>query len=333
SPLPSQAIPDHGGLVTLAELRERAAAARSGHEPEASAVRDLLGWAATAVEDRPKPKEPLKIGGTTGSFVDDTATAYGLALAWGVSDDPRYAEAARDDVRAWVQTTKTLEDACPDGGECQTSLIVSRVAPGFVFAMDLTSTAPGADPADDAAFRAWLTAVILPAASRRSNNWGDAGAFLRVAATDYLGDDAGLEDALGFWHEQLDRIEPSGEIPEETRRGSSGLSYTQEALLYRLAVARIAERRDVDLWDARGAGGGTLKAAVDLAARYQADPSGWPFGGRVDNPTVGPGWELAYAHWPEPAIAALIRDLRPFGADGHSAIRWTTLTNGIPIQP
>ena len=322
---------DRGYLVSLDELRARAARAAAGTEPEATALADLLAWAATAVDGNPDPKEPLRIDGTTGSFVDDSATAYGLALAWGVSGDLRDATAARRFVNAWVERTRTLVGACPTGGDCQTSLVVSRAAPGFVFAVDLL-TPSGVLTADDlSAFHAWLSTVILPAASQRTNNWGDAGVFLRVVATDALGDTAGFSAAIDAWRAQLDLVAADGHIPEEVRRGSSGLSYTQEALMYKLAVAVIAGRRGIDLWNVRGAGGGTLKSAVEFDARYQLNSAGWPYASPVDVPATGPGWELAYAEWPEPAFVSLLEPVRPLGWPGHSAVRWTTLTNGIPF--
>ena len=308
------------------------ARAAAGHQPERAALADLLAWAKVAVKRHPRPTEPLRITGTTGRFVDDSATAYGLALAWGATGDRRYATAARSFVMAWVAATRTLKDACPDRGDCQTSLIVSRTAPDFVFAVDLLAPSRVVSPADRAAFSAWLRTVILPAASTRSNNWGDAGVFLRVVGTDFLNDSAGFAAALAAWRSQLDLVASDGHIPEEVRRGSAGLSYTQEALLYKLAVARIAERRGVDLWDARGALGGTLHGAVDLAARYWAHPKRWPWDAHVNVPDPSPGWELAFAHWRDPAYAAILAPGRPYGSDGHSAIRWTTLTNGIPLR-
>jgi hypothetical protein len=42
-------------------------------------------------------------------------------------------------------------------------------------------------------------------------------------------------------------------------------------------------------------------------------------------------WEIAYQHWHDPGWPAIFAADRPFGADGHSAIRWTTMTNGVPI--
>jgi len=323
---------DRGYLVSLAELRSRVVRAKAGEEPEASALRDLLKWADEAVLGQPKPKEPLRINGTTGSFVDDSATAYGLALAWGATGDTRYAAAARSFVMAWVTTTRTLENTCPDRG-CQTSLIIGRTAPGFVFAMDLLGSSGVVSAADSATFREWLGTVILPAASLRPSNWGDAGAFLRAVANDYLDDRSGFDAAIATWHQHLDLVAPDGHIPEEVRRASAGLSYTQEALMYKLAVARIAERRGIDLWDASGSAGGTLKKAVDFMATAWSQPDQWQYDPHVTVPAPGPGWELAYAHWPIPTYAAIFESDRPFGGNGHSAVRWTTLTNGIPIAP
>ena len=324
--------PDIVGLASLGELRERGRRAAQGIEPDATAVRQLLTWAATARDHEPDPAARLRIDGTEGPFVDDTGIAYGLALAWAVGGDPADARAALGIVMAWVRTTTRLVNACPDGGECQTALIVSRNAPGFVFAMELVDASGVASSADSAAFDAWLRDLILPSASTRENNWGDAGAFLRAAATARLGDAAGWAAALDFWRVQTGRIDPDGQIPEEVRRGSSGLSYTQEALLYKVAVARLAERRGEDLWSYRASNGGTLQAAVDFAARSMEDPRIWPER-TVDRPDAAPIWEVIEQHWPSAAAAALVREGRPFGEDGHSAIRWTTVTNGVVLAP
>lgn len=150
-------------------------------------------------------------------------------------------------------------------------------------------------------------------------------------ATDFLADSAGFAAAIGAWRTQLDLVARDGHIPEEVRRGSAGLSSSQEALLYKLAVARIAERRGIDLWDARGALGGTLLGAVDLVARSLAHPRRWPWARGVTVPDPSPGWELAFAHWHDPAFVPVLGPRRPYGSVGHSAIRWTTLTNGVPL--
>ncbi len=322
---------DRGYLVTLDELRDTVDRAKLGHEPERTAVTDLMAWAPGALAVPASPSEPLRITDTEAPFVDDTARAYGLALAYGVSGDLRYAEAARAIVDAWVTTTHTTKDTCPQDGACETSLVIGRAAPGFVFAVDLIADSRAWSTGDDAAFRTWLRDIILPTASLRDNNWGDAGLLLRASATDWLGDDAGFSAAMTDWRRRIDLIEPDGSIPEETRRGTAGMMYTQEALLYKVAVARIAERRGVDLWSSIGAKGGSLKLAVDLLADYWAHPEDWPYQVDVSPPDPGPMWEIAYQHWGEAAYARIIEGTRPFGAEGHSAVRWTTLTNGVPI--
>jgi hypothetical protein len=121
----------------------------------------------------------------------------------------RYADAAREYIMAWVRTTNRLLNVCPDDGACQTSLIVGRVAPGFVYAADLIHPANVLTASDDAAFRAWLHDLILPALSVRPSNWGDAGNFSRAVISDYLGDRTGFAKALDEWRQRIDLIQAS----------------------------------------------------------------------------------------------------------------------------
>jgi hypothetical protein len=321
-----------GYLTSVAELQDRARRAASGEEPYASAVADLLDDASRTVNRAPRPEEPLQIEGTEGPFVDDSAAAYGLALAWVITGDDAYATASAGYIDAWVRTTRTTVGTCPDDGRCQTSLIIGRTAPGFIFAADLLAGSSAFTSEDAAAFRAWLRTVILPAASELPNNWGDAGTFLRVAATDYLGDTDGLRSAIERWYVQQDRIAADGHIPEETRRGTSGMSYTQEALQYKVGAAVIAGRYGLDLWAYRGEGGATLEVAIDYLASYWFRPTAWPWDPNVERPSTGPFWEIAFQRSRDPAFVPIIEERRPFGSQGHSALRWTTLTNGISLD-
>jgi Alginate lyase len=321
-----------GYLAERSDLIERAALARTGVQPYAAALDDLVVWARGAVRRDPRPAVRLRIRGTEGPFVDDTATAYGLALAHVMTGERRYGEAAARFIMAWVDTTTSTRGTCKNDGACQTSLIISRTVPGFVFAADLLQ---GSDVFDDASrerLRIWLQDVMLPTASELDNNWGDAGTFTRIALTTYLGDQAGFDSAIQKWHELLDLVKPDGHIPAEVARGRGGIGYTQEALDYKVAAAMIAERRGVDLWDYAGSGGGSLKGALDYLATYMAHPSRWPWYDGVRRWPPSAVWELAYSHWHDPAYAALVLEGRPYGSDGHSAVRWTTLTNGIPID-
>lgn len=334
SPSPSSSPPPlvGGYLATHDDLVARAALAAAGKAPYRAAVADLKAWARQAVVHRPHPATSLRIKKTEGSFVDDTATAYGLALTYVITGEKRYGVAAARFIMAWVDTTKSTRDTCRNDGACQTSLIIGRTAPGFVFAADLLRDSGLFTKAKDARFRTWLRRVILPTASELPNNWGDAGTFMRIVVTDYLGDTAGFAAALAKWRSLMDLVAADGHIPLEVARGHSGMGYTQEALDYKVAVAVIAARRGVDLWSYVGRNGSSLKRAVDYLARYMRNKSGWPWNSQVRRPPPSPMWELAYARWRDPDYRRLVKERRPFGVLGHSAIRWTTVTNGIPIK-
>jgi hypothetical protein len=129
----------------------------------------------------------------------------------------------------------------------------------------------------------------------------------------------------------MDLVASDGHIPEEVRRGEDGITYTQEAIQYKVGSAVLAARRGIDLWSYRGTGGATLKTAVDYLAGFADTGAQWPWDARAQFPTPGPLWELVHAHWPEPRYEALVMAGRPFGDDGHSAIRWTTITSAGPL--
>ncbi len=323
-----------GYLASIDELRARSELAAAGQEPYAAAATDLFEDADAALGREPRPQEPIEINGTEGPFVDDSATAYGLALAYALSGDDAYAIAAARYIDAWVSTTRTTVGTCADDGRCQTSLIIGRTASAFVFAADLIAESPAIDAGAQAKLDTWLRDVILPTASTLENNWGDTGAFLRVTITDRLDDDAGLRAAIDQWYTQQDRVAADGHLPEETRRGTAGISYTQDALQYRVGAAVIAERRGVDLWSYRGAGGATLRDAIDYLADHWSHPADWPWADGATLPSTGPFWEIAYQRFGDPRYVPILLGRRPYGSQGHSALRWTTLTNGIPLpQP
>ena len=322
-----------GYLVSPDELRRRGDMAAKGEEPYASAVINLMEWAHDAVNDPPHPTHPLRIVGTDNEFVDDARRAYGLGLAYGLTGDEQYAQAARRTIRSWIDVATTTTDTCNDNGGCHTSLIIGRAGAGFAFGADLIADSQYWTAEDRDDLQAWMRNVLLPAASHRINNWGDAGTFLRVVAADYAGDQREFDLAIDKWRSLMDLIEPDGRIPEEVRRGAAGISYTQEALQYKVAVARIAERRGIDLWDYVGAQGGTLRKAIERLAYYWHRPAEWPDYVGPTIPSTGPLWEIAYAHWQDERWLSILLDDRPYGDRGHSAIRWTTLTNGIPVGP
>ena len=144
-----------GYLADRAAIEQRVQWAHDGLEPFATGLRDLIDFADQARLDDPRPREPLNISGTDGPFVEDAAAAYGLAIAYVATGDTGYAEAAARYLMAWATTNRTTRNTCTDSG-CQTSLIISRNAPGFVFAAELIGPSGVMTASDEATFREWL---------------------------------------------------------------------------------------------------------------------------------------------------------------------------------
>lgn len=306
-------------------LRELSALDRRPAAPDA----ERLSQAADeAREVEPSARDPLLVTDTEDVFVADAQRAWTLALAYRTLRREGDARAAAAIVEDWSSTTETLEEVCPDSGGCSTSLMVSRAAPGLVFAAEVLQSEGIWDEARTATFHTWLREVILPAASDRDNNWGDAGTFLRVAAAVELEDERELERAADRWVERIDLVEPDGQIPEEVRRDDAGLMYSQEALGYKVATADMLARVGIDVWERVGERGGSLRRALDLVARSLDRPATWPQPTddlRIPDPAAL--WAIAAARWDDPAYAVLADAARARDGAGHSAILWTSVTH------
>ena len=73
------------------------------------------------------------------------------------------------------------------------------------------------------------------------------------------------------------------------------------------------------------------KGSIDYLVSFFHSADRWPWNDNAEFPTPSPMWELVYAHWPDLPYVELLMLERPFSEDAHSAIRWTTMTNGIPL--
>jgi len=310
-----------GALRSLPSLAE---------EPE-PAERQRLVEAADALQGRaPSATETLEVTDTDGPFVEDAQAAWTLALAGHVTGKARYREAAARIVDGWVGTATKLAAACPDSGACPTSLMVSRSAPGLVFAVDLLRADGTYGASDQERFERWLRKVILPAVSDRDNNWGDAGTYLLAVAGAELEDQELLQAAAERWRERVDLIEPDGQIPEEIRRGDASLMYSQEALDYKVATADVLDRAGIEVWDHQGKRGGTLEGALALVAEGLEHPDGWPGGeGDLRVPDPAGVWAIAAERWDDPAFARLARAAAEGDGSGHSAVLWTGVTHPV----
>lgn len=292
----------------------------------------LLEAAEDLVDHQARATDPLEVSKTDGPFVVDAQAAWTLALAGRVSGDPRFGQRSAAIVEDWVTTARSATGICADAGGCDTSLMVSRSAPALVFAVDLLvgDGAYGAGARDE--FHAWLRAVILPAASNRENNWGDAGTFLIAVIGAELDDRALLERAATRWSERLDLMDADGAIPEEVRRGCASLLYSQDALDYKVATADVLERSGIDLWERRGARGGTLREALDLVADGFGHPERWPCEDKDDElriPDRSGAWAIAAHRWPTETFTRQAELSAPSDGVGHSAVLWTLITHPV----
>lgn len=299
-------------------------------QPSGPVLDQLRRAADDAADVAPSAREPLRIADTEDPFVGDAQRAWTLALAYRFTREEEYATAAAAIVDDWVTTTETLEDACPDSGGCHTSLMLSRAAPGLVYAADVLRAEGRWDEDRTKELHDWLRDVILPAASDRDGNWGDAGTFMRVAVAAELGDREELERAADRWRERIDLIGADGQIPEEVRRGDAGLMYSQEALGYKVATADILQRAGIEVWDEVGDRGGSLRLALDLVVTSLEQPEEWPVPTEdLRIPRPGALWSIVARRWPDGDYATLAAAAREQDGSGHSAVLWTSVTHPV----
>ncbi len=292
--------------------------------------RRLVAAADRALHVRPRPRARLVISSTDDPFVSDALAAWTLALAGRVTGDVAYQRASAQVVWAWVATTRRLGKSCAASGSCSTSLMVSRAAPALVFTVDLLVAAGTLSATEREEFHRWIRTVVLPAASDRENNWGDAGTFLRAVVGAELGDRRILASAAHRWRQRVDLVAADGRIPEEIRRGNASLMYSQEALDYKVATADVLSRSGIDVWSYRGGDGGTVERSLQLVATGLADPSAWPGGeGDLRVPDPSGVWAIAASRWPSTNFDRLARRAASGDGRGHSAVIWTGVTHPV----
>lgn len=322
-PEPQQATDGAGGNAATLEGAMQGLELRAGRG--APVRRDLVRAADVALGRSSHAREPFVARSVDDPFVADALAAYTLALAGHGVPGGSYSSKAVELLDSWVSTMRTVGHACPDSGACETSLVLSRAAPALVYAADLLVADGRLDAAWQRRFHDWLRAVVLPAASERRNNWGDAGTYLRVVLAVELGDPRQLDAAIAMWRKGIDLVARDGHIPEETRRGASGLMYSQEALSYKVAVAELASRIGIDLWTTKGRRGGDLRTALDVTAAALSGRARWSwYSGAVRMPDPSPMWVLVDRRWPGVRSFAALAD-RSGASSGrnHSAIVWT----------
>lgn len=227
--------------------------------------------------------------------------ALTLAQAWFLTGNPQYAGKGSALVWSWCCDSLTMTNP---------NLAFARARPGtaggspggIIETRDLIRVAEAArllepsvewNQAETRRLTSWFKAYvdwlrnsdfgrIEAAASDHHATWFDA--QVAVFAL-YAGERNLARAVVSAVVERLvdGQIRPDGTMPGELKRADSRhATYFNLEAFFILAAA--GERLGVDLWHARAPHGGSIRAALDLAAPYLAPGGPWPYGrtGRFD---------------------------------------------------
>jgi|GEM_PF-1949483 len=223
-------------------------------------------------------------------------TLLALARAYAVSDDPRYAERAREWMRVWQIDPATrmnphflYAQAWPGW----TTGSPTGIIEGAIFARNapdaflLLLNAGAIPPDEEAAIRQWYRELVawlersapgkkIDGSRHNHANYYD---LQRVAYHRLLGDEARVRAILnevGPRRIAL-QIEADGRMPAELRRTKS-FDYCCYSLRALVDLAQVAHRLGIDLWHYEAPGTkASLRRALDFLVPYASGKKAWPY--------------------------------------------------------
>ncbi len=255
-----------GILVSPNELAEIKALAASSVEPHQTNVKLFLSYidSLMVVSDSwPELSgEVVVVGRSSGNPIQISSTggrlAYGTALAWHLTKDPKYAKKSRALILDLTDTYgyRNAEEEAFHWG-AQGILNLARGGTPYIYAADLLEGWEGWSPTDKLEYQVWLRDIMYSkvswASRYRKNNWGVSGSFSAALIAYYLKDHSDWEleefspitqklspkEAFNshnyYQHGRLQTTDewemdakvklplwgilPNGAIPEEIRRG------------------------------------------------------------------------------------------------------------------
>lgn len=326
----------------LLELREEV---NQNIEPTLSAWRVLQRDADSALEREPQAPERWYVPGfyrdaeghrsAKNVLQNDANDAFKLALAFRMTDERRYAQVAARLIRAWPATVEeiSLED--------DSTLSFSYHFPAMIFAADLLRGAPDWTDEDEEAFISFLRDKALALNTmNRSNNWGNWGLTLVMAAAVYLEDEALFNEGIERWKYFIaHQIDEDGSLPHEIHRneGQRGLWYTHFTLFPQTIAAEIARVNGVDLYDYVAPNGRSLRQAFETVAPWSLHLDTFPFladpnAGHIANPRYISYFEILNARWPNEAATRLLEELRPLDASHSAPVMTFTHGSANPVK-
>lgn len=220
------------------------------------------------------------------------ARALTCALAWRLTDQPRYAEAALRQIAAWCldQATRmfpsgrVVDPFTSGGGNLYGGDIhIFESFPSFFLACNLMQSCPQWKLAPRGAVKNWIRDMLAVQRGpmfhdgyEMTNNWEDARLRYLGCGAAAIDDCELLSYVFDRWRLTLPvKMTEAGELPRETERTRS-MTYTLMALFLSTVNAELAWRHGIDNY-AYTAQGRTLRLGIDFAARGLRDMKAWPF--------------------------------------------------------
>ncbi len=271
-----------------------------------------------------------------GQMVDSTET---LALAYYVTGDEAYASRAAALLHAWFLDPPTRMN--PNFQFAQgirgintgrgVGLIEARAFARVVDAIGLLAGSPAWTDGDQRGMEAWFTRFLRwMQESEHGREEADAknnhGTYYDVQVASYaffLGKNELACDVLREVGKKriAVQIEPDGRQPLELAR-TKAWSYSIGNLAGLMALARLGEHADVDLWRFQTSDGRSIRTALDFLVPYGLGEQKWPYEqiNGFSPELLHPLLRLAATEYPDAPYPAQLAKLPPAGPSSHSQL-------------
>lgn len=217
---------------------------------------------------------------------------FTLGAAAYLLDDPKYAQRAARDIRAWFLDPRTRMNPNLDFSQAirgvnegrGAGVLDGRVLIRAIQGMDFLALSGAWDAKDQAAVRRWfeeylhwLTHSRIADDEKASGNNHASWWTAQVAAVaSFTENRAEQQMAFNYYRDHIfpRQIRADGSAPREEARTRS-LSYSAFNLEAYTMICRIAQVHGVDLWDVKAKNGATIAKVIDYLEPYLADPKKW----------------------------------------------------------
>lgn len=262
---------------------------------------------------------------------DDANTAYAQALAFRITGETRFAQAALRLLNGWIEGLEAMST------EEDSTLSFSNLFPAFVFAAGLLRDRADWSDRDQEQFIKFLRERALPMnCMDHKNNWGNWGMLLVAVCAAYLRDAGLLEICAARWKSMIDsQIAEDGHLPHEVNRneGRHGVWYSHFTLMPQTLTAEVLRVNGVDLFDYQSPEGRSLRQACTKLIPWIEKPASFPYWKGAPENLVRVDYfsyfEILRSRWTDFPVDRLLNKARPMTAE-HSA-PFLTFTHGTSL--